>query len=75
MPALNYLQYEGALQKEGIAYTNSVGEFERDFYVNDIGMAKGAIGAFVRAAKSAGRKGKKRVCIYTVGDKENDPAA
>lgn len=70
MPALNYPQYRDALQKEGIAYTNAVGEFERDFYVKDIGMAKGAVGEFVRAAKVSLRKGKKRA---RVDDKENQP--
>jgi hypothetical protein len=39
MPALNYPQYELMLRKEGIAYANAVGKFEKEFFINDIGMA------------------------------------
>jgi hypothetical protein len=69
MPDLNYPQYEAALKKEGVAYANAVAEFDKKFFVEDIGMARGAVGEFMRAAKRGVKgMGKKRA---RHGEKEN----
>ncbi|KAG6906679.1 hypothetical protein DXG01_012659 [Tephrocybe rancida] len=58
-PALEYPQYEGALLKAGIAYANAVLEFDKAFFTSEeVGMPKGAVGDFFRAAKSAVKKSK-----------------
>ncbi|KAJ7888721.1 hypothetical protein B0H13DRAFT_1627029 [Mycena leptocephala] len=72
MPALNYPQYEAALRQQGIAYANAVDGFEREFFVDEIGMARGAVKEFVRLAnKVAKGKGKKRARVDGDRNKEN----
>jgi hypothetical protein len=72
MPALNYPQYEAALRQQGIAYANAVDGFEREFFVDEIGMARGAVKEFVRLAnKVAKGKGKKRARVDGEKNKEN----
>ncbi|KAJ3968326.1 hypothetical protein EV361DRAFT_805826, partial [Lentinula raphanica] len=75
MPALDYAQYQPALRRQGIVYAKLVADFDRQFFANDIGMAQGAVGEFIRTAKSIVTKGKgravKKVRIdYT--EKENN---
>jgi hypothetical protein len=73
MPALNYPQYEAALRQQGIAYANAVDGFERELFVDEIGMARGAVKEFVRLAnKVAKGKRKKRARVDDSGkNKEN----
>ncbi|KAG6908316.1 hypothetical protein DXG01_005292 [Tephrocybe rancida] len=74
-PALNYPQYERALLKAGIAYTNAVLEFDKSFFASEkIGMPLGAIGDFLRAARSAMKKGKQDR-KKAREDKENDASS
>jgi hypothetical protein len=61
--ALNFCQYKAALERDGIAYACSVGDFDREFYVKKIGMAEGAVAPFLRGAKKmldVSRKAAKR---------------
>ncbi|KAJ6507806.1 hypothetical protein C8R47DRAFT_966359 [Mycena vitilis] len=76
-PALNFLQYSAALEHKGIVYANSALEFDRTYFKDSVGMADGAIGAFikkvgkmVKAAKK--RNGKKRARVDAPeSEKEN----
>ncbi|KAK7020912.1 hypothetical protein R3P38DRAFT_3272015 [Favolaschia claudopus] len=62
MPDLNYPQYEASLR----------GGFDRDFYVKEIGMVKGAVQEFIKVAKKVAKgKGKKRARVESEHDKEN----
>ncbi|KAG7096077.1 hypothetical protein E1B28_006758 [Marasmius oreades] len=44
---LNYHQYRQKLVDEGILYGISIYTFERDFFVQEIGMLRGAVGPFL----------------------------
>ncbi|KAJ7687118.1 hypothetical protein B0H17DRAFT_1302112 [Mycena rosella] len=76
-PALQYLQYSPALAAKGIFYASSALGFDHAYYKDNVGMADGAIGAFVkrvgkmvRAAKK--RNGKKRARTAALdSEKEN----
>jgi hypothetical protein len=75
MPDLNYPQYEGVLRKQGVAYAKNIDPSDRDFLVKDVGMAKGAVKEFLRAAGKAAKslgKGKKRARVDDGGGKENE---
>jgi len=69
-PDLNYLQYEGTLREKGIMYADAVADIDNTFLEVKVGMAKGAIGAFRKAARQAA-KGKmvKQICLDE--EKEN----
>ncbi|KAJ7456408.1 hypothetical protein B0H11DRAFT_1739317 [Mycena galericulata] len=59
-PALNYLQYSPALEAKGIIYASSALGFDHAYYKDNVGMADGAIGAFVKRAGKMVRAVKKR---------------
>ncbi|KAJ6523070.1 hypothetical protein DFH09DRAFT_1096840 [Mycena vulgaris] len=72
-PALNYLQYSDVLAAQGIIYASSAMNFDKAYYKENVGMADGAIGQFikqvgkmVKAAKKHG--GKKRARLVVVDD-------
>lgn len=74
MPAVNYPQYLDGLKKQGIVYAKLVGEFEREFYVGEVGMARAAVGEFIRTAKTLAKgKGKaiKRARLLAKDGQEN----
>ncbi|KIK55723.1 hypothetical protein GYMLUDRAFT_62455 [Collybiopsis luxurians FD-317 M1] len=63
MLLLNYLQYEERLISYGIVYANSVGDFPREWYKKEIGMAPGSVGQFMLAGRQFAKgKNKKRIC-------------
>jgi hypothetical protein len=69
-PKLNFPQYEDVLADKGIVYAESVGDFNRDFYLK-LGISEGAIGSFVKGIDRAlycEKMGKK--CVK-LNDKEN----
>ncbi|KAJ7077933.1 hypothetical protein C8R44DRAFT_910695 [Mycena epipterygia] len=75
-PALNYLQYAEALKAKGIIYANSALDFDNLYYKDNVGMADGAIGNFVKRARkmvkdAKKRNGKKRAKTSEDNDKEN----
>lgn len=75
--ALNFHQYKAALERDGIAYACSVGDFDRDFYVKKIGMAEGAVGPFLRGVKKmldASKRAAKRAKHSGDSRKENNGA-
>ena len=75
--ALKFHQYKAALERDGIAYACSVGDFDREFYVKRIGMAEGAVGPFLRGVKrmlDTSRKAAKRAKHNNDG-KENEGAS
>jgi len=45
-PAMDYLQYEGRLQEQGIHYLVIVSMFDTDFYISSVGMVPGAARLF-----------------------------
>jgi hypothetical protein len=62
------------LERDGIAYACSVGDFDQEFYVKKIGMAEGTVGPFLRGVKKmldASRKAAKRAKHNGDGYKEN----
>ncbi|KAJ6607194.1 hypothetical protein B0H10DRAFT_1956454 [Mycena sp. CBHHK59/15] len=59
-PVLNYLQYSPALEAKGIIYASSALGFDHAYYKDNVGMADGAIGAFVKRAGKMVRTVKKR---------------
>lgn len=70
MPDNNYLKYEANLRNQGIAYACSVLDFERDFFVTEIGMPKGIVGEFQRFTRRAVKGKGHRKRARTV-EKEN----
>lgn len=70
-PRLSFPQYLPILKRKGIVYAESVGGFDTEYYVG-LGMAEGAVGAFIsgvkRALKSEKEK-KKRVKYFDKGNK------
>ncbi|KAJ7709051.1 hypothetical protein B0H17DRAFT_916406 [Mycena rosella] len=59
-PALQYLQYSPALAAKGIVYASSALGFDHAYYKDNVGMADGAIGAFVKRVGKMVRAAKKR---------------
>ncbi|KAF8214495.1 hypothetical protein K438DRAFT_2008803 [Mycena galopus ATCC 62051] len=59
-PALNYLQYSPALEAKGIVYASSALGFDHAYYKNHVGMADGAIRAFIKRAGKMVKAAKKR---------------
>src|SRR5258708_24104436 len=51
-PLLGLLQYLPTLKAHGIVYAESVGGFEKGFYVG-LGMTEGAVGPFLMGVKKA----------------------
>ncbi|KAJ6524827.1 hypothetical protein B0H19DRAFT_1085201 [Mycena capillaripes] len=78
-PDLNYLQYVDGLRAQGIVYAHSAldPEFNRSYYKKTVGMADGAIGAFMKKVgkmvkEAKKRNGKKRARVSSVDSgKEN----
>jgi len=70
-PKLHFDQYEAILEKHGIVYAESVGEFSRDFFVG-LGMAEGAVGPFLKGTRKALLREKRDRKQARVDDKEND---
>ncbi|KAJ7939021.1 hypothetical protein B0H13DRAFT_1851190 [Mycena leptocephala] len=76
MPDLDILQYEDALRAKKIVYAQTVADFDRDYFINSIGMADGVVGPFMRHAKRSLKKDKKdKKRARQGGDKENEPVA
>ncbi|KAF7328413.1 hypothetical protein MVEN_02557000 [Mycena venus] len=75
-PALNYLQYASALEAKGIVYASSALSFDYAYYKNDVGMADGAIAAFIRRTgkmvKAAKKKNGKKRARTAVPDNEKE---
>ncbi|KAJ7646216.1 hypothetical protein B0H17DRAFT_1148129 [Mycena rosella] len=59
-PALDYLQYSPALENKGIVYASSALAFDHAYDKDNVGMADGAIGAFIKKAGKMIRASKKR---------------
>ncbi|KAJ7699777.1 hypothetical protein B0H16DRAFT_1903145 [Mycena metata] len=49
-PDLAYPQYASALRQKGIVDASSVLKFEKDYFKENVGMADGAIGKFIKTA-------------------------
>jgi hypothetical protein len=67
---LNLLQYEAVLEEHGIVYGESVGDFNRNFYVG-LGIAPGAVVSFMNGVLKAVKLQKKERKCNKTGDKEN----
>ncbi|KAJ6624469.1 hypothetical protein B0H10DRAFT_2006118 [Mycena sp. CBHHK59/15] len=59
-PALDYPQYADALKEKGIIYATSVLDFDNLYYKDNVGMADGAIGQFVKRMGKMVKAAKKR---------------
>lgn len=62
-PQLALLQYLPILKDQGIVYADSVGSFEKDYYIG-LGMPEDAVGPFLSGVKKAlklERKKKRRL--------------
>ncbi|KAF8811481.1 hypothetical protein BYT27DRAFT_7277025 [Phlegmacium glaucopus] len=69
-PKLNFPQYKVVLANNGIVYTESVIDFDKDFYL-DLGIAEGAIGPFMKGISRALHRERKEKKRAKLGDKEN----
>ena len=69
-PKLALPQYLPILKVQGIVYAESVGGFEKDYYVG-LGMADGAIGPFLAGVKKALKSERKKKCSKYM-EKENN---
>jgi hypothetical protein len=69
-PKLNLPQYEAALEEHGIVYSESIADFDRNFYVT-LGMAQGAVGPFLKGVRKAVNQQKRERKYTKIGDKEN----
>jgi len=70
-PLLGLPQYLPALKAQGIVYAESVGSFEKEYYVR-LGMAEGAVGPFLMGVKKALKSKKKEKKRAKYVDKENE---
>jgi hypothetical protein len=68
---LNLPQYLHVLKDKGIFYAESVGSFEKEYYVR-LGMAEGAVGLFLTGVKKALKSHKKKKKCAKYLDKENE---
>jgi hypothetical protein len=59
-PDLDYMQYAEALRAKGIVYASSALEFGKTYYKENVGMADGAIGGFIKRAEKMVKAAKKR---------------
>jgi hypothetical protein len=59
MPLLNYPQYEAALVSNGIIYVNSIAHVAPEFFVDIIGMPRGAVGDFLKHSTTLMRRAEK----------------
>ncbi|KAJ6592747.1 hypothetical protein B0H19DRAFT_1088437 [Mycena capillaripes] len=74
MPDLEIIQYEDVLRSKKIVYAQTVVDFDREYYVNTIGMADGVVGPFLRHARKLVQKERKiRKRARVDGNKENEP--
>ena len=55
-PALDYLQYKGRLQEQGIHYLFVASMFDADFYITSVGMVPGAAHLFCHWVAEERRK-------------------
>ena len=69
-PKLNLPQYEAVLKEHGIVYGESVGDFDRNFYVG-LGMVPGSVVPFMNGVFKAVKQQKKERKRTKIGDKEN----
>jgi hypothetical protein len=69
-PLLGLPQYLSTLKAQGIVYAESVGSFDKEYYVG-LGMAEGAVGPFLTGVKKA-LKLKKETKRAKYVDKENE---
>ena len=69
-PKLNLLQYEPALEEQGIVYAESVTEFTKEYFM-ELGMPEGAVGPFLRGVKRALRREKREAKQAKIDYKEN----
>jgi hypothetical protein len=58
-PQLALLQYLPILKDQGIVYADSVGSFEKDYYIG-LGMPEGAVGPFLSGVKKALKSERKK---------------
>jgi hypothetical protein len=70
-PLLGLPQYLPTLKAHGIVYAESVGSFEKGYYV-ELGMAEGAVGPFLTGVKKALKLKRKKTKRAKHVDKENE---